>query len=63
MCHGKIMNQKGMGLIIYMILIFKVTYIISNKLENWIGLDSRLAADMKSNSKHDLAHQTKMIRL
>ena len=35
------MNQKGMGLIIYMILIFKVTYIISNKLENWIGLDSK----------------------
>ena len=26
----QIMNQKGMGLIIYMILIFKVTYIISN---------------------------------
>ena len=37
----QIMNQKGMGLIIHMILIFKVTYIISNKLENWIGLDSK----------------------
>ena len=37
----QIMNQKGMGLIIYMILIFKVTYIISNKLEYWIGLDSK----------------------